>query len=169
MCRIQDCDPWDYFRSGHRVARKDHQCMDCFRTIHKGERYHYATGLADRRWCEMKLCQHCEAAAEWLREVCNGFLYGGIGEELEEHWDEDLTFRSKALGMAVLGHKRQWQTFRRDGLMPIPRDVMLAGQLVMGPIRERERINREIYQVRRDQGLPLYYRGQRGHQWAISA
>jgi hypothetical protein len=155
VCRIQDCDPWELFRSTHHVARKEHQCMDCSRTIAKGERYHYATGLGDGRWDVMKLCQHCEAAAEWLVEVCNGYLYGAIGEELEEHWDEDLMFRSKALGMAVLGHKRRWRTFRRDGLMPVPHEVKLAAQLVMGPIRERERVRREVYDVCRDSGLPM--------------
>lgn len=156
MCRIQDCDPWDFFRDTHRVARKEHQCMDCCRTIAKGERYHYATGLADGRWDVMKLCQHCEMAAGWLREVCNGFLYGAIGEELEEHWDEDLTFRSKALGMAVLGHRRRWRPYKGDGLMPVPHDVKLAAQLVMGPIREQQRIAREVYEVRRDSDPPLY-------------
>jgi hypothetical protein len=156
MCRIQYCEPWDYFRAGRRVARKEHQCMDCLRKITSGERYHCATGLADGRWEVLKLCQHCEISAEWLIEVCNGFLYGAIGEELEEHWDEDLTFRSKALGLAVLGHRRQWQTFRRDGLMPVPHDVKLAAQLVMGPIHEQERVRREIYNVRCDLGLPFF-------------
>ncbi len=164
MCRIQGCEPWDCYRYGRRTARKDHQCMDCYRTIQRGEPYHYATGLADGRWSDMKICQHCEAAAEWLREVCNGYLYGAIGEELEEHWDEDLTFRSRALAMAVLGHRRRWQKFRGDGLMPVPHDVKLAAQLVMGPIREQERVSRDVWDVRRDLGLPPY----RGYEmrWA---
>lgn len=153
MCRIQDCDPWDFFHGGHRVARKKHQCMDCRRTIAPGERYHYATGLADGRWSVMKLCQHCEVAAEWLSEVCNGYLYGAIGMELLEHWEEDTTFRSRELAMAIRGHQRSWKTLRGDGLMLVPHRCKLAAQLVMGPIHEQERVQREIWDVGRESGL----------------
>jgi hypothetical protein len=156
MCRIQDCDPWRVYREAKRTARKNHQCFECSRVIAKGERYHYATGLdpCGDRWDVFHLCAHCDAAAQWLVIVCGGYLYGGIGEELLEHWEEDTTFRSRELAMAIRGRERAWKPLRGDGLMPVPHRVKLAAQLVMGPIREEERIRREIWNVRCDLNLP---------------
>jgi hypothetical protein len=164
MCRIQDCDPWKVSREIKRTARKDHECYECGRTIVKGERYHYATGLGpdSDRWDVFHVCEHCDTAAQWLVVVCGGYLYGGVREELEEHWDEDLTFRSNALHSAICGIGRAWKSRKGDGLMPVPRDAVLAARLVMAPIHEQERVSREVWDVRCDSGLPLYSRA----RWA---
>jgi hypothetical protein len=157
MCRIQDCDPWKIFRDAKRTARKTHQCYECNRVIAKGERYHYATGLGpdSDRWDVFHVCEHCDTAAQWLVVVCGGYLYGGVREELEEHWDEDTTFRSNALLSALHGIERAWKRRRGPGLMPIPRDAELAARLVMAPIKEQERIQWEIRDVRMAMGVPL--------------
>jgi hypothetical protein len=156
MCRIHDCDPWKIYREVKRTARKAHRCYECNRVITKGERYHYATGLGPDgdRWDVFHLCAHCDTASQWLVVVCGGYLYGGIREELEEHWDEDLTFRSNALRSAIHGIERGWKRRRGPGLMPVPRDAELAARLVMAPIREQERIQREVWDVRREMKLP---------------
>lgn len=124
MCRASEADPWRVYRWTRRAARKSHICYDCGRTIAAGERYHWATGLHDdnpRGWEVFKLCAHCDAASEWLMVMCNGYLYGGIGEELREHWDEEYSTRSPGLGRLVLGHERRWQrTKHATGLMEIP-------------------------------------------------
>lgn len=162
MCRVQDCDPWKLYHWANRIARKDHRCFECNRIIVKGERYHYATGLMEDRWDVYKLCAHCDAASKWLMVVCGGYLYGGIGEELLEHWEEDTTFRSRELALAIRGRERAWKPLRGEGLMPVPHRLELDARLIMAPIHEQERVAREIWDVRRDSGLPLYSRA----RWA---
>ena len=158
MCRIQGCDPWEIYHEAKRTARKEHSCYECYRKISIGEQYHYATGLAidGNRWDVFHLCAHCDAAAQWLMVVCGGYLYGGIGEELLEHWEEDTMFRSRELAMAIRGHQRAWKTLRGDDLMPVPHRVKLAAQLVMAPIHEGERVRREIWDVGLESGLRRY-------------
>lgn len=65
-------------------------------------------------------------------------------------------FHSNALHSAICGIARAWKTRKGDGLMPLPRDAELAARLVMAPIHEQERVRLEIWDVRRDLGLPLY-------------
>jgi hypothetical protein len=154
MCRIQGCDPWDLYHAEQRTARKPHKCTECGRVISKGERYHYASGLAEGRFDTFKMCEHCDAASDWLTEVCNGYIYGDIGEELEEHWEEDTTFRSRELAEAIIGRKWAWRYPHSGRLMPVPRRLKLVAQLVMAPIHERERVSREVWQVKYDQNLP---------------
>ena len=121
MCWADDADPWTVYRWERRIARKSHKCYDCGRTIAAGERYHWATGLLDKRWDVCKLCAHCDAAAGWLMVMCNGWLYGSIGMELREHWDEEYLLRSPGLARLVLGAERRWQrTKYATGLMEVP-------------------------------------------------
>jgi hypothetical protein len=62
------------------------------------------------------------------------------------------------LALAIRGRERAWKPLRGDGLMPVPYRLELDARLIMAPIHERERVNREIWDVRRDSGLPLYSR-----------
>ena len=141
MCWANEGEPWRVYRWTMRTARKPHQCYDCRRTIAAGERYHYAVGLPDdrpRRWEVMKLCAHCDAASEWLTVMCNGWLYGGIGMELREHWDEEYLLRSPGLARLVLGAERRWQRTKwaTAGLMDIPD---WAGQCARDTLAATER------------------------------
>lgn len=125
MCRVEDCDPWAVYRETTRTARKPHLCFECGRIIAKGERYRYATGKHPDNprggWDEFKLCVHCNAAAQWLIVMCNGYLFGGIGEELREHWDEEWRLRSVGLARLIIGIDNRWRRSKyATGLIEVP-------------------------------------------------
>lgn len=54
-------------------------------------------------------CGRCKEAARWLTEVCNGYLWGGIREDIIEHWVEDTLYRNHAFGRLVLAAKKSWR------------------------------------------------------------
>jgi hypothetical protein len=117
MCAIDSCEVAVIYDETERRAAKSHVCDDCGRTIDKGERYHLARGLTDGYWWGAKCCAHCYAAGWWLKEICGGWLWQGIGEELAQHWEEGYT--DLVVGRLVVGHRRKWK--RWDGaLMPLP-------------------------------------------------
>lgn len=115
MCMIQDADSWKFFHSKEVTSRKTWKCVDCYRTIQPGERYHYATGLlaGAKTWDQLRQCMHCHIAAEWLFVICHGWVYGGILEDLQEHWDE---YPSRALARLTSGIKVKWH----GGRDPLP-------------------------------------------------
>lgn len=121
MCMVDDGEGWKVFRSEWRTARKQHACYDCGRKIEPGERYYFATGISNddwRRWDTYRECAHCQYAAKWLLAECGGYLFGGILEDLEEHWDGEL-MRDLHIGRAIVGLRRRWR--RKDGsLMAVP-------------------------------------------------
>lgn len=112
MCRVEDAYPWKVFHSEWRTARKAHKCGECRREIEPGERYYYATGITSGydKWGVFKTCAHCNYAAQWLMAECNGYLFGGVQEELEEHWHEEPLMRSLDLGRRIIGMRRKWRT-----------------------------------------------------------
>jgi len=105
MCMIDNAEPWTVFRSETRRAAKVHKCHECSRPIEVGEQHEYATGLIDGTWLTMRTCAHCTEARRWLLVVCNGYLFGGVWEDLLEHWDEGVLYsRHLAFGrLLVLG------------------------------------------------------------------
>ncbi len=115
MCRVEDGDHWTMSTQTRPVARKPHQCVECWRTIPPGERYHHLRGLLGDQWSDLKWCEHCDAAGEWLSIQCRGYLVGQMLEELVEHWQEDTAFRSVWLARAIAGMRRRWL----DGRMPV--------------------------------------------------
>lgn len=121
MCMVDEGEGWAVSRDGHRVASRPYRCYECDREIAMGERYYYLTGIinGDHHWETYRLCAHCDWAAGWLRGQCNGFLFGGVQEDLRNHWDEDVLLRDFDLGRRIVGMRRRWR--RRDGsLMPVP-------------------------------------------------
>lgn len=58
------------------------------------------------------ICGHCRIARRWLDVVCDGWLYGGVQEDLEQHLDED--YACGALN-ALCRHIRNGWTNRRTG------------------------------------------------------
>lgn len=114
MCMADDSEGYEVYRDAHPVARKPHQCIDCFRTIEPGERYHYGCGLYEGDWDSNHQCLRCEAAALWLTMVCNGWLWGGVREDLAEHWEEDFLYRSHSFGRLVLAAKDKWKLRGRE-------------------------------------------------------
>lgn len=118
MCAIDDGEGFEFSRGFMRKARKEHRCCECGRGIEVGERHEYMRGLYDGSWDTFRTCAHCIAARSWLRVECRGWLYCGVGEELEQHWDDSGEYRSAWLARAIVGMRRQWK--RRDGsLLPV--------------------------------------------------
>lgn len=120
MCRIEWSEPWTVYRERTRKARKPHICYECGRRIAPGESYHDAVGLSAEsdRWESYRLCEHCMAAGEWLRVMCGGWCYGGILEELQEHWDEEFCTRSVGLLVLIVRMGDKWRD--RHGVMVPP-------------------------------------------------
>ena len=121
MCMIDTCD--DYarvFTKVERTARVEHKCGECGRKIEPGERYEAFRALSatDDYWWSTKTCEHCLAAREWLTEICGGFVYHGVHEDLENHWEEDVLYRTMALGRVLVGIKYRWRWKGR--LMQVP-------------------------------------------------
>lgn len=114
-------------RTVQRRARQRHECAECRRIIEPGETYRYSTGLYDGRWDDHVMCAHCHAVSSWLVVTCGGWLWNGVLEDLEEHWNESWELRSDYLGRAILSmrYRRRWK--RKDGtLMPVPREFTRA-------------------------------------------
>lgn len=149
MCRVQDCEPWKVFVSKHRKARKEHQCCECERAILKGEIYYYAKGLMEDRWDYLHMCSHCEAASKWLMEVCRGYLFYGVLEELEEHFfDEDAPISSIGLGRLVVRMRHKWRNYRGE-LVEVPTWAEELGHETYMALREIELIDAFEQQTKR--------------------
>lgn len=90
MCVDVD-EPIQIFDETKPVARKQHKCNECRRVIEKGEQYYRMRGMDYYReyWFGYVCCLQCLAATRWLLEVCNGFLYEGVHEDLQEHVEEN--------------------------------------------------------------------------------
>lgn len=124
MCMYDSMDDEGVFLGATwQATRYPRRCVECARTINKGEQYrrsvHAYNGRADA-WVH---CVHCVAAAEWLVKVCNGYVYEAVGEDLREHWWEG--YANLDLGYRIIGIRRQWQRFDGQGLMAIPGPVVL--------------------------------------------
>ena len=102
-------------------ARKEHKCVECSRTIAVGEQYHRESGLDYYReyWFTYATCLHCDAARDWLWNVCQGFLYEGVLIDLEEHVQENhYPVRTLSLLRLVYWMRRGWR--RKSGrLIPV--------------------------------------------------
>lgn len=121
MCMVEMADEsYVVHNVAQRVARKPHKCYECHREIAPGEQYEYATGLArSYGWDHYHTCAHCVWARRWLMSECNGFLYGGVYEDLHEHWLEDPLLATLDLGRRIIGMRRRWRN--QDGsLMTVP-------------------------------------------------
>lgn len=122
MCMLDDGEGWTLFREEKRRAVKDHRCYECDRTITKGERYSYSTGLFEGYWSTHRLCAHCDQASRWLGVACGGFLYGAVEMDLAEHvvGDEDY-LRSAPLTRLVRWMRAGWRD--REGTLRPVEDV----------------------------------------------
>lgn len=96
------------------VARKEHGCQLCGRTIEPGERYSRQRNIGDDGPYVFKACAHCHAyvrlseIAEWCDDV---------GYTADDMWEYEPRNITEARWRAQ--HRRRWR--RRDGgLCPIP-------------------------------------------------
>lgn len=132
MCAVEDAEPWDFFITSTPRAAKIHRCTECAREIKIKEQHYLCKGLADGSWQVYRTCSHCMAAGEWMQEVCNGWLFGDLHEEMVEHWNEG--YASVGFGRLIAGVKRRWH----EGADPIP-DVTAVRAMAAEMLREMVR------------------------------
>lgn len=133
MCMVDTADTATIYRE-RRVchARLRHKCYECGREIAVGEPYHYAFNLYEGQAGSYHTCQHCAVAVEWLRVNCGGWLFGGVGEDIEQHIQE-YGWQSGAFKVGMLrlvaGMRRRWHRFDKVGLMALPRMPMAIAEI----------------------------------------
>jgi hypothetical protein len=125
MCAVDDCEPWDVYNDSHPVARTQHQCCECYRTVQPGEKYWLIKGLADHRWATYKLCRHCESLGNFMMVLCDGWPFTSLYAELVDHWREG--YASIALGRLIVAMRRKWH----DGKDPVPTGVSELAKSMM--------------------------------------
>jgi hypothetical protein len=122
MCMWEGVDyEWRSLGETQPVARKEHRCSDCGRTIQVGERYKRHVFISDEGLENCVQCDRCKAATNWLDLVCGGWLYNAVNEDIAEHWGEHPEFRSLALGHLVVAARRGWS--RKDGTLYTPEAI----------------------------------------------
>lgn len=104
MCMWDDAGTWELSRTEWRKAAKEHRCGECRRTIAKGERYEYTTGLYDGHWDTEHTCEQCHQVTRWLVVACSGYLYQAVQEDLFEH----ITGEEAYLRTAPLTRLGRW-------------------------------------------------------------
>lgn len=70
------------FSQKDRIARKEHTCYECGRTISPGETYRYESGIWDDQPGAFKTCSDCLSVR---REFFCSFAYGELWSAMHEH------------------------------------------------------------------------------------
>jgi len=151
MIGDDDCG-WTNLGQTIRCARKRHRCYECSRTIEPGERYEDARGVGDGRVTVMRSCAHCIAARSWLDAVCRGYLWGGVWDDLQQHWDEEWSLRTLDLGRVMVWHRRRWIDPATGDLVDprlIKEITRRAAQVASAVVAEAERKTREYWAAER--------------------
>lgn len=65
------------------IARKDHECCECWRTIPKGEKYHRISGKWDGDFTTHCQCAQCHEI-QVVFSCGEGYYFGGLWESWEE-------------------------------------------------------------------------------------
>lgn len=125
MCMIDDAEPCEFYQRKTVKAAKPHKCCECGREIAKGEKYQFASIKFEGRFDCFHTCAHCDAASQWLEEVCGGYRHNGLYEEMTEHLDEysheGEDMRMMFLARCIVGFRRDWKFLNKPGLMAIPK------------------------------------------------
>lgn len=137
MCLNVDIADWTYLRDGWQTARKNHECVECRRTIEPGERYWSSTGVDHyaNRVSTWKMCSHCRtlitvgAAAAgcpeawWFEFVLDpfeegvSFMYDIVFEH--HHYAPGVRFRLMRYWVQA---RRKWRD-RTGDLVPLPERI----------------------------------------------
>ena len=76
----------DVHTATERVARKEHQCCECGRTISPKEKYEDVSGKWEHGWDKYKTCGDCLSIRKEM--FCDGWFYTMMYENLHEHVQE---------------------------------------------------------------------------------
>lgn len=85
----------EFYRTCERVAKKEHICCECGKTIQKGERYQYVYGVWEIDGCKdsggSKTCLDCVRTWDFVTDAFyenhNGpssVIHGMLGEAIDE-------------------------------------------------------------------------------------
>lgn len=84
MCRV-DGDSADAYSVSRPIARSEHRCGECRRTILPGEPYERHGMVYEGTASTHLVCTHCAVLTEWLVIECGGTVIGEMIEDIEEH------------------------------------------------------------------------------------
>ncbi|MCK5769502.1 hypothetical protein [Algiphilus sp.] len=98
------------------VAAQPHRCNECGRRIHPGERYTREAFVLDGDFVQHATCAHCAVVREWLERECGGYVFGAVGEDLDEH---ALEYRRIDLLRLCVSSRRRWRN-QAGALMRVP-------------------------------------------------
>lgn len=139
MCMVGDDDYWEFYNEYTPKARKPHRCGECRRTIEAGERYRTQGGKHDGEFVWHRTCLHCDAAAEWLLVVCDGWIFGCRQEDLEAHVIGDERYvRSAPLTRLLRWMRADWRD-RAGNVRPVDDVAELASQAIAAYKNQLER------------------------------
>jgi len=117
MCMVDDGDGFTICNETLPKARKVCRCGECGRDIAVGEHYHRIEGLTrGYGWNTFRLCLHCNAAAQWLVKVCDGYPLGAVLDDLWEHARE---YNDAWLTRQVANMRAKWRD-ESGRMMPLP-------------------------------------------------
>ena len=121
MCRLESSDNL-YQDTRTILARKEHRCNECHRTILAGEPFRkdfcvFEPGRAG----SFNVCEHCAVLCDWLGRNCGGWIWGEVIPDIEEHAIEYK--RTDLARLVVAAARRSWHRFKPNGYvgMPVPK------------------------------------------------
>ena len=85
MCSTDYDNSPTFWNVSEPIAKKQHKCCECKRTIQAGEKYKRQFGVWDGRAEAFKMCKFCIEPASWLVSECGGYPLGDLKTEIEEH------------------------------------------------------------------------------------
>jgi hypothetical protein len=122
MCMIDDADgSVTMLGEAFHVARKQHRCVECRRTIEPGERYLCERFVWESALHFHKTCAHCQVARQWLKGECGGYVYGSVEGDLREHVTDAPGEYAFGVYRLAVGMQTKWQRkYGSPGLRPLP-------------------------------------------------
>lgn len=136
---IDDGEPAAFYARAFPKARKTHKCDECGREIAPGELYERVAAKWEGEITTLATCAHCQEARLWLEVVCEGWLHGGVLEDLSEHRWEGY---SPLLEVLAEQMRRGW-TRKKDGRRITPRKVRSLVYATL-PLEERPVLARKV-------------------------
>ncbi len=92
-CPLQGADECaTVYNRRARVARKDHACFECEKTIPRGSKYEYVSMLFDGHWDDFKTCLPCSEIGDHFTcyEDGVGRIVGQLWSDLQENFFPDM-------------------------------------------------------------------------------